>query len=93
MHAFGLEETGDYDRAEEVGPKGDKSDVLSDSWAVHAVTHMMEMQGRHEDGAEWLKRGAWINWAPDNFFAFHNFWHLALFMLETDDHDGALGPV
>ena len=88
MHAFGLEETGDYARAEETGRKAIALNP-ADSWAVHAVAHVMEMQGRHEHGAEWLGRGV-DHWAPENFFAFHNFWHLALFHLETDDHAGVL---
>ena len=84
MHAFGLEEMNQYPEAEataraalEIEPR--------DGWAVHAATHVMEMQGRIADGVEWLTSRE-RDWAPDNGFAFHNFWHLALFHLDGGDH-------
>ena len=42
MYAFGLEETGDYQQAED---RGREAVALNqqDGWAVHAVTHVMEM--------------------------------------------------
>jgi hypothetical protein len=43
------------------------------------------MTGRSDDGIDWLE-GRLEDWAPDNAFAFHNFWHLALFLLERGDH-------
>ena len=61
-----------------------------DCWAVHAVTHVMEMQGRIDEGIAFLeeRRGDWA--APDNGFAFHNWWHLALFHLDRGDYARAL---
>ena len=53
MHAFGLEETGLYDRAEDAGRKALDTN-RRDPWAVHAVAHVMEMQGRIRDGIEFL---------------------------------------
>jgi hypothetical protein len=55
-----------------------------DPWAVHAVTHVFEMQGRHHDGAHWLS-SRHADWAVDNGFAFHNWFHTALFQLEAMD--------
>jgi hypothetical protein len=89
MHAFGLEETGDYARAERTGREAVERH-RNDVWAIHAVTHVMEMQGRASDGIGWLKPRA-DDWAaPDNLFAIHNAWHLALFHLDLAEHGEAL---
>ncbi|WHZ10142.1 MAG: TPR domain-containing protein [Burkholderiaceae bacterium] len=88
MHAFGLEECNLYPLAEECGRAALALDPRG-PWAVHAVAHVMEMQGRHEEGARWLRERR-DDWAPDNGLAVHNWWHLALFQLESLDTDGAL---
>ena len=97
MHAFGLEESNQYGRAEATGRRA-LSLMPRDPWAVHAVAHVMEMQGRVADGIEWLTSRT-DDWAPNNMFAFHNWWHLALYHLElgqTDRvlqlYDGAIRP-
>ncbi len=61
MHAFGLEETANYERAEDVGRRALDLNPR-DPWAVHAVQHVFEMQGRVHDGVEWLNATA-PNWA------------------------------
>jgi hypothetical protein len=88
MYAFGLEEAGDYGQAE---ARGREAVALNeqDGWAVHAVTHVMEMQGRAEEGAAFLAAGA-AGWAPNSMFAFHLWWHKALFHLDADDAASAL---
>jgi tetratricopeptide (TPR) repeat protein len=88
MHAFGLEETGHYERAEDVGRHA-LSLNPRDPWAVHAVQHVFEMQGRVHDGVEWLNATS-PNWAG-SALAFHNWWHLALHQLELGDIPAALG--
>jgi tetratricopeptide (TPR) repeat protein len=88
MYAFGLEETGDHPRAEEVGRRAVELDPR-DAWASHAVAHVMEMQGRIDEGIAWLEATSG-GWDPDNTFSFHNFWHLALYHLDAGDADGAL---
>jgi tetratricopeptide (TPR) repeat protein len=89
MYAFGLEECGDYARAEEYGRRALGEHPL-DCWAHHAVTHVMEMQGRVEDGIGWMiaREPYWSG--DDNFFKVHNWWHHALFHLQLDEHDEAL---
>jgi predicted Zn-dependent protease len=87
MQAFGLEETGNYGRAEDVGRHALALDAR-DPWAVHAVQHVFEMQGRIHDGIEWLNATS-PNWA-DSALAFHNWWHLALHQLELGDIPAAL---
>lgn len=95
MHAFGLEETADYARAEEAGKRAIAMNSR-DGWAYHAVAHVMEMMGRYEDGAKWLHDGE-SGWAPESFFQVHNWWHLALFRLEADQNAEVLklydGPI
>ncbi|MGR7921159.1 tetratricopeptide repeat protein [Zobellella denitrificans] len=96
MHAFGLEECGDYGRAEERGRQALALEPL-DCWAHHAVAHVMEMQGRPEDGIGWMqsRESCWSG--DDNFFKVHNWWHRALCHLELGQPDQALalydGPV
>jgi len=84
MHAFGLEEMNEFARAEEAGRKAVES-FKGDAWAVHAVAHAMEMQGRTDDGISWMETQA-ENWSPNNFFAYHNWWHTALYHLDRGDH-------
>lgn len=95
MLAFGLEECGDYARAEATGREA-VSLNMRDGWAWHAVAHVMEMQGRREEGIAWLG-GHGQPWAKDSFFAVHNWWHLALYHLDLDQTPRTLeiydGPV
>lgn len=88
MYAFGLEETGAYSRAEDVGRRALELNG-QDPWAIHAVAHVMEMQGRLRDGIEWLVQRE-KDWAPNNGFAFHNWWHLALYYLDMGDTNQVL---
>ena len=81
MYAFGLEETGLYSRAEDIGRRGLEINPV-DAWGVHAVTHVMEMQGRLREGIEFLTSRE-RDWAENNGLAFHNWWHLALFHLDA----------
>ncbi|WP_421852170.1 tetratricopeptide repeat protein [Oricola sp.] len=86
MYAFGLEEAGDYARAEEVGREAVEREPL-DCWAHHAVAHVLEMQGRAEDGIEWMasREPHWSG--DDNFFKVHNWWHKALYHLDLGQSD------
>jgi hypothetical protein len=95
MHAFGLEECGDYSRAEAQGRRGVELEPR-DGWAQHAVAHVMEMQGRQREGIVWM-RGNVEGWSRDSFFAVHNWWHLALYHLDLGEVDEVLklfdGPI
>jgi len=88
MHAFGLEESNLHPHALEAGQAALEMEAR-DPWAVHAVTHVHEMQGRFDEGARFLASCS-DDWSPDNGFAFHNWWHLALFHLERCDTSAAL---
>jgi tetratricopeptide (TPR) repeat protein len=88
MHAFGLEEAGEYDAAERAG-RASVAANPDDLWALHAVAHVMEMQGRAREGADWLARPDGT-WSERNPFKDHVWWHAALFALELGDRDRAL---
>lgn len=89
MHAFGLEECGDYEKAEESGRKALEL-APEDCWAQHAVAHVMEMQGRQEEGIEFMESRK-EDWAQeDNGFQFHNWWHTALYNLDSGNTERAL---
>ncbi len=88
MYAFGLEEAGDYVQAEAHGREAVALNK-QDGWAVHAVTHVMEMQGRAAEGVEFLETGV-DGWAPNSMFAYHLWWHKALFHLDMNDASTAL---
>lgn len=83
MHAFGLEECGQYAQAEAAGRQAVALD-RHDGWAWHAVAHVMEMQDRVDDGIAWLRSDT-DAWSKESFFAVHNWWHLALHHLERDE--------
>lgn len=88
MLSFGHEETGDYGEAERLGREAVARDT-GDTWATHAVAHVMEMQGRHRDGIAWLD-GLASGWADRNNFIHHLWWHRALFHLELGEGDAVL---
>ena len=88
MLAFGLEEAGAYEEAEALGREA-VARSPTDAWAIHAVAHVLEMQGRSGEGIAWYEARE-ADWAEASFFAVHNAWHLALYHLERDDHPAAL---
>jgi len=87
-YAFELEEAGHYAEAEEAGKKA-VSLVPENIWATHAVTHVLYMQGRHNEGFDWIE-GLQNNWDGLNQMQFHIWWHKSLFMLEQGKHDDIL---
>jgi tetratricopeptide (TPR) repeat protein len=88
MQAFGLEECGAYQAAEEAGRRAVELNA-KDAWAIHAVAHVLEMEGRQEDGIEWM--GTRVpDWSEDNFFAVHNWWHWALYHLDLGQTEKVL---
>ncbi len=88
LHAFGLEESGDYAAAERAGRRATELDP-ADPWAVHAVAHVMEMQDRVAEGVGWIESLA-PGWDTSNFFRFHLWWHLALLHWGAGRYDEAL---
>ncbi|WP_192179288.1 tetratricopeptide repeat protein [Mesorhizobium amorphae] len=95
MQAFGLEEMGDYARAERLGRTAVDIEPR-DGWAQHAVAHVMEMQSRQRDGIAWMRANPEA-WTKDSFLQVHNWWHLSLFHYDLGDTDEVLalydGPI
>jgi hypothetical protein len=91
LWAFGLEENHLHGAAEEAGRRALAIDPRA-PWAVHAVAHVMDMQGRFDDGAAWLRHHQ-PAWAEGNGFAAHLWWHTALFRFEGLDIAGTLRVV
>jgi hypothetical protein len=88
LHAFGLEECNLYPQAEDTGRQA----LLANPrvpWAMHAVAHVMEMQGRFEEGSAWLRQHQ-PHWAEGNGLVGHLWWHKGLFRLEALDTAGVL---
>jgi tetratricopeptide (TPR) repeat protein len=88
MHAFGLEENGDYARAE-AAARESLHLAPDNAGAIHVVAHVMEMQGRAREGVEWLEATREI-WASNAGFSTHLAWHLALFHIDLDASAPAL---
>jgi len=89
MRAFGLEEAGHYEEAERIGRRAVDLDP-EDTWAIHSVAHVLEMQGRHQEGIEWIDRNA-DEWdGKIHSFANHVWWHKALYHLELGQYEEVL---
>ena len=92
--AFALEENGRYREAEATGRQA-VALAPRDAWGLHAVAHVLEMNGRAEEGYAWLNGAA--HYEHCNNFSYHIHWHRALFALELGRvsevlalHDGAI---
>ena len=88
MYAYALEECGNYDEAERTGREATMANP-EDLWAIHAVSHVLDMQGRYEEGVKWLDYSA-EDWSDRNPFKAHLWWHAAIFHLSLDDADKAI---
>lgn len=88
MLAFGHEECGEYKPAERAALQSLEYD-RSEVWATHARAHVMEMQGRHREGADWLA-GEEPYWVGANNIFHHLSWHRALFHLELGEMEAVL---
>jgi hypothetical protein len=85
---FALGETGEPRAAERLG-RAAAEERPDDLWAVHAVGHVMEAEGRAEDGLAWLA-GFRAHLAAAGSFGRHVLWHAALFHLHRGECDVAL---
>ena len=96
FHGFGMEEDGDYARAEEESRAAAELEPHS-FWAHHTVAHVMEMTGRPQDGLGWMAAREPMWSTPDHANRVHIWWHRSLFHIELGQYDAALalydGPI
>jgi len=96
FHGFGLEEAGDYARAEDESREAAGLEPHA-FWPHHTVAHVMEMTGRPEDGIGWMTAREPYWSSPENLTQIHIWWHKSLFHLELGQYDEALalydGPI
>jgi tetratricopeptide (TPR) repeat protein len=88
MQAFGLEECNQFEQAEEFASSALAMEPR-DGWSIHAMAHVLEMQSRYEEGAKFMESRK-NDWSVDNGFAYHNWWHLALYYIEQEDFKTAI---
>jgi hypothetical protein len=89
MVAFGYEQCHRLAEGEAAGRKAVEME-RRDPWAHHAVAHVMETEGRIDEGLAWME-GLADTWEECNSFMYtHNWWHVALFHLDRDDPARAL---
>ena len=96
FYGFGLEEAGDYTRAEDVSRASAELEPTG-YWPHHAVSHVLEMTGRPREGLAWMD-GREALWAgKSNANQIHIHWHKALFHVELGALESALalcdGPI
>lgn len=88
MLSFGLMETRLYDQAEKAAMAG-LALTPDDAWAVHAVAHVYEMRAEVDKGLSFLQRTE-KDWQSADILASHNYWHWALYFIETGQYEAAL---
>jgi hypothetical protein len=88
MHAFALQECGDYGAAEEAALQALELEPR-DLRAQHSLMHVYEMVGKPDEGMRWAGRHA-PQWCGDAAVAHHLWWHAALFMTGLERPHAAL---
>ena len=88
MHAFALEECGEFGLAEDAARAALALDPLN-ARAHHVMAHVFEMTGRPAAGLRWMDANV-AGWGVDTVVRTHGHWHAALFHLAEGDADRAL---
>ena len=86
--SFANEECGNHTVAERTGWQALEIDP-ADFWGIHAVAHVMEMQGRQSEGIALLDKHERY-FAGGNNLVHHLWWHRAMFHLERRELDTVL---
>ncbi|MFO0236149.1 MAG: tetratricopeptide repeat protein [Burkholderiales bacterium] len=89
MLAFGFEQCHLLRRAEAAARRA-VAMRRREPWAHHALAHVMLTEGRFAEGETFLRSVADAWTGLNSFMVTHNWWHLALFLIEQDRLDDAL---
>ena len=89
FYGFGLEELGDFARAEDVARTAAELEPYG-YWPHHTVSHVLEMTGRPDEGIAWMegRRPYWSDPKCNN--RVHIWWHKALYHIELGRFEEAL---
>ncbi|MCF4967369.1 tetratricopeptide repeat protein [Nostoc sp. CMAA1605] len=89
MVAFGLEQCHQLNAAEKIARQAIALNRY-DAWAHHAIAHVMETQGRVDEGIAWMENFA-DTWENCNSMLYtHNWWHIALYYLDLKNYQKVL---
>ncbi|MBD2354791.1 tetratricopeptide repeat protein [Tolypothrix sp. FACHB-123] len=89
MVAFGLEQCHQLKAAEKMARQAIALNRY-DPWAHHAISHIMETQGRVDEGIAWMESFA-DTWEHCNSMLYtHNWWHIALYYLQLENYQKVL---
>ncbi|XGV96518.1 MAG: tetratricopeptide repeat protein [Leptolyngbya sp. BL-A-14] len=84
MVAFGLEQCYRLPEAEAMGRQATAM-KRHNPWAHHAVAHVLESEGRVDEGIAWME-GLADTWKQCNTMLYtHNWWHVGLYYLAKGD--------
>ncbi|MFT5174607.1 MAG: tetratricopeptide (TPR) repeat protein [Gammaproteobacteria bacterium] len=89
FYGFGLEESGDYARAEDIARRAAELEPYG-YWPHHTVSHVLEMTGRPDAGVAWMESRESFWSSPQHTNRVHFWWHKALFHIELGQFDTAL---
>lgn len=84
FYSFGLEENRDFAHAEDLARQA-LAMRPDNPYAVHTVSHVMEMRGRQAGGIRFMRDHAAM-WGTSNF-ANHLWWHTGLYHLDLEQYD------
>lgn len=85
---FSHEENSEFAPAEALGRRAVEINE-NDIWAGHCVSHVLEAQGRRQEGIAWVDDHEEA-WKKRGVFANHMWWHRALHYLEFERYDEVL---
>ncbi|CAF0974777.1 unnamed protein product [Brachionus calyciflorus] len=88
MHSFGYVQSNFFQEAKLSAFKALEYNP-NDAWASHTLCHYNEYKNEFDSGIKFLRETE-KDWSVCNLISPHNYWHLALYHLERDEHEISL---